>query len=272
MNINTTVWYYIVDANSNRMLEVPGDGISEDRLQNGKIIRQGDVYPPSTLSPWALWQFVKRSIDGTYHIFNKGSGRCLAIQNGSMDKNQPGCQYPVNPQQTEELWTITDVTNGNGNVWFQNVKSGRYLEIDSSYTNKGAQCQQYDTDPPPRPGAQWLLMPTQSSTNPQLTGAKLEGNQIHHNSGVKSAGTLHGENLTIGSSVLVTKAKSARTWTGLIEDNHVSSLSIYWTFSVIHKSDSADPDQDDTLTVTVANTAQQISNAIEPNPPASDVP
>jgi hypothetical protein len=273
MDIDTTVWYYIVNVNSNRMLEVPGDGISiDDRLRNGVIIKQGDLYnpaDPSAPSPWALWQFVK-GISGTQLIFNRGSGRCLAIQNGSLDKNVPGWQYQVNPQMTDELWWITDVPSDNGNVYLQNVKSSRYLEILNSGTTKGVQCQQYDDSPPDRPGAQWLLKPTKINTTPQLTHGNLDKNQIHRNRGAKSAGILHGENLSIGSTVLA--KKGAVTWTGLIEDNHAPDLSIFWTFSVQFKSSDPDPIQDDTLTVTVTNTAQQTSNTVPPDPPASVVP
>jgi hypothetical protein len=271
MAIDTTVWYHIVNVNSNRMVEVPGDGITtEDRLRNGVIIRQGDPFDPSDTSPWALWQFAK-GIGGTHVIFNKGSGRCLAIQNGSTDKNIPAWQYQVNPQLTEELWWITDVASDNGNVWFQNVKSNRFLEILDSGTAKGVQCQQYDDSPPDRPGAQWKLMATQSSTIPHLTSGQLDKNQIHRNKGVKSSGTLHGENLSIGSAVLA--KKNTTTWTGLIEDNHSpDGLSIYWTFSVQFKSDKPDPIEDDTLSVTVTNTAQQTSNTIPPNPPPATVP
>jgi hypothetical protein len=271
MDINTTVWYHIVNANSNRMLEVPGDGMTDDRLQNEVIIRQGDLYGPSDSSSWALWQFVLLG-DGTYDILNKGSGRCLVIRNGETGTNVPGWQYKVNPQRPQEQWTITDVPNGNGNVYLQNANSTRYLEIDSSYTTKGAQCQQYDLTPPTRPGAQWQLMRTDLTTVPALTNARLDGNEIHHNQGVKTAGTMHGANLSIGSTVLIKKNNGARTWIGQIDGNHVSGLSIYWTFSVMHKSGKPDPDQDDTLNVTVTNTAQQTSPPVTPDPPASDVP
>src|SRR5262249_56143938 len=111
-------------------------------------------------------------------------------ENGNGGKRGAGWQEQVNPQETEELWWITDVPSDTGNVWFQNVKSSRYLEILDSGTAKGDQCQQYDDSPPERPGAQWLLMPTQTSTIPQLTDRKLDQNPSHRNKGVQSAGRI----------------------------------------------------------------------------------
>jgi hypothetical protein len=268
MNIDTTVWYKIVNVNSNRMLEVPGDGIDNDRVKDGVVIRQGDYGVETEF--WSLWKFVSLPGD-KYHIFNKNSGRCMVIENGSVDPSTPVWQFHVYPERTWEQWIVTDVPNGNGKVYLINVNSGRYLEIQNSGTAKGDLCQQYDNTPPDRPGAQWLLMPVTIPTVPYLRAAKLDGNQIHHDSGVKSTGSLFGDNLTIGTQVLVTKNRSTRTWTGHIGDNYVAG-EIWFKFSVSKKSDAADPDQDDTLTVTVTNTAQQMSNVIEPNPPASDVP
>src|SRR5262249_19148660 len=273
MNIDTTVWYHIVNVNSNRMLEVPGDVVNTDRLKDGVVIRQGDLDNSADTQWWSLWKFVKLPGD-KYHIFNKGSGRCMVIEQGSQNPSVPVWQYQVNPERAQEQWIVTDVPNGNGNVYLINVGSSRYIEILNSGTAKGDQCQQYDNTPPTRPGAQWLLLPTQLTTVPRLTLARLEGNQIHHNSGVKSTGVLSGESLTIGSTIDITKANTTRTWTGLIEDNYVGNSDgvIYWRFSVKNKTYKADPDQDDTLSVTVTNTAQQTSNPIPPNPPASDVP
>jgi hypothetical protein len=273
MNIDTTVWYHIVNANSNRMLEVPGEGVNANRLQNGLIIRQGDLDNSADTQWWSLWKFVELP-SGQYDIFNKGSGRCMVIQNGNTSAGTPCWQYGVDPQRPQEQWIVTDVPNGNGKVYLINVLSNRYIEIENSGTAKGDQCQQWDNTPPTRPGAQWLLMPTVQTTVPRLTLARLDGNQIHHNRGVKSTGVLSGENLTIGSTVDVTKANTTRTWTGVIEDNYVGNADgvIYWRFSVKNKTYEADPIEDDTLSVTVTNIAQQTSNPIAPSPPASDVP
>src|SRR5262249_2119561 len=124
MNIDTTVWYHIVNVNSNRMLEVPGDGVNSDRLKDGVVIRQGDLVNSADTQWWSLWKFVSLPVD-KYHIFNKGSGRCMVIENGSVGPSVPVWQYEVTPERAQEQWMVTDVPNGNGKVYLINVKSNR---------------------------------------------------------------------------------------------------------------------------------------------------
>jgi hypothetical protein len=277
MPINTSVWYHIVNVNSNRMVEVPYSSPPESRVRDEVIIRQGDTYDSADSSPWRLWQFVMFR-DGSYDIFNRGSGRCMVIQNGWTNAGVPCWQYsplPLQPQERPQArWIISDA--GNGSFYLQNVNSNRYLEIKDAGMAKGDQCQQGADTPPGLYSAQWRLIPTSNGTVPALTLATLDGDKIHSNSGVKSKGILRGTNLYIGCSVLIQKGNAKKTWGGQIVDVHnpgPSDADIYWAFEVVHKSGNPDPDQDDDITVTVTNISQQPSSPPLPaDPQPSDVP
>jgi hypothetical protein len=268
--IISTVWYQIVNVNSNRSLEVAENPMLDQRLRDGVLIQQGDPVNVTDSSPWPLWQIVEVE-NGVYNFFNKGSGRCMVIQNGGVDNGNPCCQNSVSLQRLLEQWRITGIANS-GAFYIQNVNSSRYIEIEDSGTEKGDRCQQWDITTPNRPGAQWLLMQTEFTTVPQLTKAHLSENKIH-NSGM-SRGSVRGENLSIGSTILVVKGNKIKTWEGVIDNNHSDdNLSIYWTFNVDKKSGGADPSEDDTITVTVTNPAQQPSTpALPADPQPADVP
>ena len=146
MDINTTVWYQLVNAKSSRMLEVPQQSTLDGRLRDGVFLLQGDTYVATSTDVWSLWQIVKMA-DESYEIFNQGSGRCAEIQDGGMDNGDACWQFSVGPPRDQEKWRITDA--GNGKSWIQNFKSNRYLEIENGGMSKGDRCQQWRVDNAP---------------------------------------------------------------------------------------------------------------------------
>ena len=285
MDINQTVWYHIVNANtnSNRMLEVPDVGDVSSRLRDGAFIMQGDEYNPSDQSPWSLWHFVHIG-GGKYHIFNKGSGRCMVMENGWTNDGARPWQYSVIGERPQEQWTITDVPDGSGNAYIKNVNSGLYLEIQNSGTHKGDICQQWDNNG--QSGARWQLKPTTLPTVPDLSSGKvsIDGNVVHRNAAAEYSGQLIGDNVVIGSTIVA--KNGPHVWKGLVHDNGFENNVRQFKFKVKYSVGNPAPIQDNaipvpgamrvqqqaTVTVTVTNTAGQSSQSTPTDPPASDVP
>ena len=71
-----------------------------------------------------------------------------------------------------------------------------------------------------------------------------------------STGFVRGSPLAIGCGVTIHKDDNKKTWEGTITSGPHSNdggLTFYWTFTVQNKVNTADPDQDDTVYVTVTN-------------------
>ena len=108
MYVNSNVWYHIVNVNSNMMLEVPATDDFNARLTDGVYILQGDPFNANDASSWALWQFVPVS-GGIYNILNKGSGRCMVIENGRLDNGGRCWQWKLPQERAWEQWRFSDV-------------------------------------------------------------------------------------------------------------------------------------------------------------------
>lgn len=133
-------------------------------------------------------------------------------------------------------------------------------------------------------------MPTETDTpvTPALTFARMDWIAAHPNGEIHtdktlpngkeltSAGTVRGSGLQIGLAVEIQKDNKKKTWGGtIISGPHCDDgIHVYWKFTVTNKINTADPDQDDTVTVTVTNpnTTPTTSPPIATTPQPSVVP
>jgi len=126
----------------------------------------------------------------------------------------------------------------------------------------------------------------QTLTAPVLDHARMEWNTQHPNGfihlnkkdstgkDIETIGYVRGSNLAIGWTVQIQKNNRKKTWEGTITSGpDVNGAGQqYWTFKVVNKENTADPIQDDTVTVTVTNTDPQTSNAVAADPQPDVVP
>ena len=107
----------------------------------------------------------------------------------------------------------------------------------------------------------------QPLTAPVLTHARMNWSEEYPNGFIhldkkqsngqdlKTVGYVRGNPLAIGCTVNIQKGDK-KTWEGTINSGPTTNdggLTYYWTFTVQNKLNTADPDQEDTVTVTVTN-------------------
>jgi hypothetical protein len=128
----------------------------------------------------------------------------------------------------------------------------------------------------------------QPQVAPYLTHVRMEWNQnypngfIHllkkntNNEDVTTVGYVRGTNLAKGYTVEVQRNAKKKYWKGTIIDgpNTNGSGQEYWSFRVANVTNEADPDQEDTLQVTVTNTEPTplTSNPLKPDPVPAEIP
>lgn len=150
-NPGTTTYYTVVNRNSNKVLSIDGnlitDGTGQDQWDNLAIPSQH----------WSL----QDAGDGYNYLVNRNSGKVLGIADSSSDDGAPTDQW-TNLSEPSQQWQFQDT--GDGYQYVVNRNSGKVLSVDSNSTDNGADIVQFTNLS--NPGQQWRLIPV--GTGPSL--------------------------------------------------------------------------------------------------------